>query len=62
MMDEGLLSIISAGSAQLVKMFITLEPHYIFVSNFVVVFLFKHCPVTGMQNSDKALPSIILAG
>ena len=34
LMDEGLPSIISAVCGQLVKMFITLEPHGIFKSNF----------------------------
>ena len=34
MMDESLLSMISAGCGQLVKMLITLEPHGIFGSNF----------------------------
>ena len=24
--------------------------------------VFKHCPATGMQNGDEALPSISLAG
>ena len=33
-MDEGLLSIISTGCGQLVKMLITVEPHDIFGSNF----------------------------
>ena len=38
-MDEGLLSIISAGFGQLVKMPITLEPHGIFGSNFANLFI-----------------------
>ena len=40
LMDEGLLSIVSAGFGQLVKMLITLESHGIFVSNFAYFFLF----------------------
>ena len=59
-MDEGLLSIISAGCGQLVKMLITIELHGIFGSNFA--YLVYHCPVTGMQNGDEALLNIILAG
>ena len=51
-MDEGFRSVI--------EMLITLEPHGIFGSNFA--YLFQHCPATGMQNSNEALPSIILAG
>ena len=34
LMDEGLLSIISAGCGQLVKRCITIEPHGIFGTNF----------------------------
>ena len=51
-MDEGLQSIISLGSGQLVNMLITLEPHGIFGSNFAnnlffsffiaVFFFFEH--------------------
>ena len=33
LMDNGLLSIISAGCGQLVKMLITLEPHEVFKAN-----------------------------
>ena len=51
LMDKGSQSIVSAGCGQLVKMLIILEPHGIF----------RHCPATGMQNGDEALPSIILA-
>ena len=36
-MDEGLLSIISAGCGQLVKMLISLEPHGIFDYDFPAV-------------------------
>ena len=60
-MDECLLSIISVGCGQLVKMLITLEPHSIFGSKFAYIIYFEHCQVTGMENGDKALPSIILA-
>ena len=38
-MDKGLLSIISAGCGQLVKMLISLEPHGIFGSNFAYLFI-----------------------
>ena len=38
-MDGGLLSIISAGHGQLVKMLITLELHGIFGSNFAYLFI-----------------------
>ena len=38
-MDEGLLSIISAGSSQLVKMLITLEPRGIFGSLCAYLFI-----------------------
>ena len=44
-MDEGLLSIISAGYRQLLKILITLEPHGIFRSNFaykIILTLFCH--------------------
>ena len=42
-------------------MLITPEPYGIFGSNFAYLPILT-CPVTGMQNGDKALPSIILAG
>ena len=60
-MDEGLLSIISAGCGQLVKMLIPLEPHNIFRSNYAGLFkltLSSHW----YANGDKALSSIIMAG
>ena len=41
LMDEGLLSIISADCGQLVKMLITLERHGIFRSNFAYLFYFN---------------------
>ena len=44
-MDEGLLSMVSAGWGQLVKMLITLEPHGTFGSNYAHLFiltLFSH--------------------
>ena len=56
-MDEGLLNIISAGCGQLVKMLITLEPHGKLSSDQILntfIYLYQHCPVTGMQNDDKA--------
>ena len=40
-------------------MLITLEPHWIFGSNFSYLFILI-CPDTVMQNRDKGLPSIIL--
>ena len=39
LMDEGWLSIISAGCGQLVKMLIILEPHGLFESNFAYLFI-----------------------
>ena len=39
LMDDGLLSIISAGCCQLVKMLITLELHGIFGSYFAYLFI-----------------------
>ena len=42
-------------------MLITLELPGIFDSNFYTD-IFKHFPSTGMQNSDEASPSIVLAG
>ena len=39
LMDEALLSIILASRALLVKMLITLEPHCIFGSNFVYLYI-----------------------
>ena len=56
LMVEVVLSIISASCAQLVKMLIILEPH------FTYLFIFLHCPVTGLQNGDEALSSLVLAG
>ena len=41
LMDEGLLSIISVGCGQLVKMRITLEPLDIFGLNFADLFILK---------------------
>ena len=49
-----------AGCGYLLKIVITFEQHGIFESNFHT-YLSKHCSVTGMQKSDKALTSIILA-
>ena len=40
-MDEGVLSIISAGCGHLEKMLITLEPHGVFESNFAYQFVLK---------------------
>ena len=39
MMDKDLLSTISVGFGQLVKMLITFEPHGIFESNFAYLFI-----------------------
>ena len=41
-------------------MFIILDSHGI--SQTVYTYVFEHCPATGMQKSDEASPSIILAG
>ena len=51
-----------SGRSWLVKMLKTLELHGKFQSNFVYIYLFKQCLATGMQNCDKASPSIISAG
>ena len=59
--DEASSSIILAGQAFLVKMLITLEPHGIFVSNFVylcILTLSSHW----YEKGDEASSSIILAG
>ena len=34
----------------------------VYLDQLLHTYLFLHCPATGMQNSDEALPSIILAG
>ena len=47
-MDGGLLSIISAGSL-LLKLMVHLD-------QILYTYLFLHCPDTGMQNGDEALP------
>ena len=60
-MDEALLSIILCGRALLVKMLITLEPHGIFVSNFVylcILTLSSHW----YEKRYEASPSILFAG
>ena len=51
--DEASPSIILAGLALLVKMFISLELCGSFGSNFFT-YVFLHCPATRMQNSDEA--------
>ena len=48
--DEASPSIISAGRALLVKMLTTVEPHGIFGSNFVYIFVFYHCPAIIVYN------------
>ena len=53
-MDEGLLSIISTGSYRLNCM--------LYFDQILHTYLFQHCPASGMQNGDEALPSVILAG
>ena len=53
--DEASPSIILAGRTFQVKMLITLEPHDIFSSNFAFLY-------TGMQDKDKTLSSITVAG
>ena len=60
--DEASPSIILACRALLVKMLTTVEPHGIFGSNFVYIYVFYHCPATGIEKGDEASPSIILAG
>ena len=61
--DEASPSIILAGRALLMKMFITLELRGILCSKFVYYcHVFYHCPTAGMQNGDEASSSIILAG
>ena len=56
LMGEGLLSLLRSVS----KMLIILVAHVIFGSNFA--YLFQYCPVTGIQNGDKGMPSCILVG
>ena len=46
-MGEGLLSISSAGCGPLVNCMVYLD-------QLLHIYLFQHCPVTGMQNGDKA--------
>ena len=58
--DEASPSIILAGQALLVKMFITLEPHGIFGSNFVHLCI-STFSTTGLNKGDEVSPSIILA-
>ena len=53
-MDESLLSIISVGCGQLMKMLITLDLHGI-IDQIVHTYLFKHSPATGMQNGGKVI-------
>ena len=53
LMDEGLLTIISAGSYLLNRM--------TYLDQILHTHLFLHCLATVMQNGDEALPSIILA-
>ena len=55
------MSISPAGRGQLVKMLTTLDP-LVYLDHNVHTYLFKHCPATGMQNSDEATPSIISEG
>ena len=43
------------------KMLITLEPYGIFGTNVAYLFVLI-CPATGMQNGDKEMLSIVLAG
>ena len=52
------MSVCLSVHGQLVKMLITLESHSIFILH---IYLFSHCPVTGMQNSGEALSSFISA-
>ena len=50
-MDESLLSIISAGCGQLVKL----------IAFCIQFFFYFNCPITGMQHDDEALSSVIFA-
>ena len=59
--EEASPSIILAGRALLVKMFITLEPHGIFGSNFAYLCILT-LPSHWYEKCDEASPSIILAG
>ena len=59
--DEASPSIILAGRVLLVKMIITLEPHGIFGSNFVYLFILALYSHWYEKNGDEASPSIILA-
>ena len=51
-----------AGQVLLMRMLITLEPDGLFGSNSVYIYVFKHCPATGMKKDEEASPCIILAG
>ena len=59
-MDEGLLSIISAGCGQLVKMLTTLEWHGIFGPNFAYLFVLT-LSSHWYAKWDEVLLSIIFA-
>ena len=52
-MDEGLLSIRSAGCGQLVKLLMTLEPHGIFGSNFAYLCILKLSSVYQKLNNNN---------
>ena len=51
-----------SGRALCVKMLITVELRGIFGSNVIYIYVFYHCPATGMKKGDESSPSIILAG
>ena len=58
-MAEGLLSMISAGCGQIVKMLITLQPQGIFGLCFAHLFIVT-LPSQWYANGDETLPNIIL--
>ena len=62
--DEASPSIILAGQVLLMKMLITLEPDGLFGSNsvYIYIYVFKHCPATGMKKDEEASPCIFFAG
>ena len=62
LIDMSLLCNCPACCGQLVKILITLKTCGIFESNFAYLFILILPSHPGMQNGDKGLPSIILAG
>ena len=62
LIDMGMLCNCPACCGQLVKILITLEPYGISESNFAFLFILLLSSHPDVQNGDKGLPSINLAG